>query len=241
MSPPLSRYPTPISVSVGDQMTHHLLPGASWPPSTSVLLVPGCSQEMGPPMSNSAPKPAHSIFPRSPVSAAAASFPRWPLNWHWPRSRSQGEAVRVQAPPGHPVQGPEQPSLPCRTASLLPDTSITLAADFRWADALLALDYLGYRREMHFTDVLPCRAYCPSPTTHTLTHTHGSQAQASTYELTGRGAQLSSDDTHRPQRRSTRTPSPASSTPSKLCSHVRLPRSLHWPHDTSRADTPLSE
>ena len=135
--------PLPISVSVGDQMTHHLLPGAFWLPSTSVLLVPGCSQEMGPPMSNSAPKPAHSIFPRSPVFAAAASFPRWPLNWHWPHSRSQGEAVTVQAPPGHPVQGPEQPSLPCGRASLLPDTSITFTSDFRWANSLFTLDYLG--------------------------------------------------------------------------------------------------
>ena len=106
-------------------------------------LVPGCFQEMGPPMSNSAPKPPHSTFPVSSLSLLQQLLPLLASELALAPLQKPGEAVMVQAPPLYPVQGPEQPSLHCGTASLLPDTNIMLTSDFLGADSLLALDYLG--------------------------------------------------------------------------------------------------
>ena len=144
MSPPLSHYsslsftaPSPC-LCVCDGSTHHLPPGGSCAVSARLFPGNGSSHVKFCPQTSTLYLPCLLT-----VSAAAASFPCWPLNWHWPRSRSPGEAVMVQAPPLYPVQGPEQPSLRCGTASLLPDTSIMLTSDFLGADSLLALDYLG--------------------------------------------------------------------------------------------------
>ena len=104
--------PLLVSVSVCDWSTHHLPPGGSCAIGARLFPANGSSHVKFCPQTSTLYLPCLLT-----VSAAAASFPCWPLNWHWPRSRSPGEAVMVQAPPLYPVRGPEQPSLRCGTPS----------------------------------------------------------------------------------------------------------------------------